>query len=32
MPIGDRYIASDELSDLIEQSNEQGANRPKDER
>jgi len=32
MPITDRYIANEELSDLIERANEAGSNRPKDDR
>lgn len=32
MPVSDRYIAAEELNKLIEQSNEQGSSRPKDER
>lgn len=32
MPISERYIASEELNELIDRSNEQGAGQPKDER
>lgn len=32
MTVTDRYIAIEELGSLIEQSNEQGASRPKEDR
>jgi hypothetical protein len=32
MPVTDRYLATEALNDLIEQSNEQGGDRPKDHR
>lgn len=32
MPLTDRYLANDTLSELIETSNEKGSSRPRDER
>lgn len=32
MPVTDRFLASESLNELIEQSNEQGGDRPKDYR
>lgn len=32
MPISDRYLALEELTELIQISNEQGSTRPKDDR
>lgn len=32
MPLSDRYLANEELTDLIERANEAGATQPKDDR